>query len=104
MYSVKRHIIIPVLFIVLLHGTTSGQPGLDSLHALVATAKSDSDRLDKRILYAIALSKIDLQKALAEIQLVKKEAQEKKLPELQVSAVLNMGNMYYDYADYVNCI
>src|SRR5690348_5407550 len=104
MYALVRHTILSCIFILLIMTGSAQQSLVDTVYARVIAAKTDSDRLDKRITYAMALSKIDLSKGLHEIQEVKKEAIEKKFHDLHVSAVLNLGNIYYDHADYINCI
>lgn len=77
---------------------------LDSLALKIEAATTESEKLNARLDYNVALSRTDLSKATADIEAIKARSLEKKELSVYASAILELGNLAYTSGDYINAV
>ncbi len=77
---------------------------LDSLALKIEAATTESEKLNARLDYNVALSRTNLSKATEDIQAIKARSLEKKELSVYAGAILELGNLAYTSGDYINAV
>lgn len=77
---------------------------LDSLALKIESAKTESEKLNAKLNYNVALSRTDLSKATANIEQIKAASFEKKELQAYVQSILELGNLSYTSGNYINAV
>lgn len=77
---------------------------LDSLALKIENAQTESEKLNAKLNYNVALSRTDLSKATANIEQIKANSFEKKEMQAYVQSLLELGNLSYTSGNYINAV